>query len=347
MALEGSIQEFGLADILQLIHIQKKTGVLKINSRKDEVNITFLSGCIVEINSDKMPAYTRLLEIFLRRNVIKQEDFEDLGKSKKKNDIKVFVKKGLVSHQDFFTAMESVVIDTLVYLFTWKDGSYEFISKNIARNLAAVDPPLDTQQLLMESMRIVDELFIIEGKLDLDLVYQKITQPDKSSLDPIEYRVYTLIDGVKDVSMLINETHMEYLETAKALIALDDKQIIHAAFTKPLLEKKIIRARRSQRLRFSIIVTLVLVIIFFYTLRHFSNFFEVVGKRHQVLVVESLKMTLDTYYAQNQHYPETLKGFQVTADRWGRPYVYKRTQNGFMLFSMGPDGAEGTEDDVY
>ncbi|HLC14724.1 MAG TPA: type II secretion system protein GspG [Thermodesulfovibrionia bacterium] len=39
--------------------------------------------------------------------------------------------------------------------------------------------------------------------------------------------------------------------------------------------------------------------------------------------------------------------FQVSADRWGRPYIYKRTQNGFMLFSMGPDGAEGTEDDVY
>ena len=40
MALEGSIQEFGLADILQLLYLQKKTGVLYIKSKNDEVEIT-------------------------------------------------------------------------------------------------------------------------------------------------------------------------------------------------------------------------------------------------------------------------------------------------------------------
>ena len=36
MALEGSLKDFGLADIFQLIYVQKKTGTLKMkNASKD------------------------------------------------------------------------------------------------------------------------------------------------------------------------------------------------------------------------------------------------------------------------------------------------------------------------
>jgi hypothetical protein len=37
MALEGLLQEFGLADILQLIYFQKKTGVLNISEVPEAV----------------------------------------------------------------------------------------------------------------------------------------------------------------------------------------------------------------------------------------------------------------------------------------------------------------------
>ena len=38
---------------------------------------------------------------------------------------------------------------------------------------------------------------------------------------------------------------------------------------------------------------------------------------------------------------------KVPKDPWGNDYVYRKTGNReFELFSMGPDGSEGTEDDV-
>lgn len=38
---------------------------------------------------------------------------------------------------------------------------------------------------------------------------------------------------------------------------------------------------------------------------------------------------------------------QVPLDPWGNPYVYNRQSNReFEIFSPGPDGVEGTEDDV-
>jgi general secretion pathway protein G len=45
-----------------------------------------------------------------------------------------------------------------------------------------------------------------------------------------------------------------------------------------------------------------------------------------------------------------LDGTQLPVDPWGNPYVYyypgKRNANGYDLFSVGPDGKEGTDDDI-
>ena len=41
MALEGTIRDFGLPDIFQLIGLQRKTGVLTLKNEKDKVTVTF------------------------------------------------------------------------------------------------------------------------------------------------------------------------------------------------------------------------------------------------------------------------------------------------------------------
>jgi hypothetical protein len=51
MALEGLLQEFGLADILQLIYFQKKTGVLNIVGKLDNIDLGFVDGFITGLKS--------------------------------------------------------------------------------------------------------------------------------------------------------------------------------------------------------------------------------------------------------------------------------------------------------
>ena len=47
MALEGTIKDFGLADILQLIGIQRKTGILVLEREGENVELKFLDGNVV------------------------------------------------------------------------------------------------------------------------------------------------------------------------------------------------------------------------------------------------------------------------------------------------------------
>ena len=53
MALEGTIRDFGLADILQLIGIQRKTGELTLDDGDDQVTVKFLDGNVVGADTRK------------------------------------------------------------------------------------------------------------------------------------------------------------------------------------------------------------------------------------------------------------------------------------------------------
>jgi hypothetical protein len=51
MALKGTLKDFGIADILQLIGQQQKTGMLHLKSKGQEVQIGFKEGNIVKAES--------------------------------------------------------------------------------------------------------------------------------------------------------------------------------------------------------------------------------------------------------------------------------------------------------
>src|SRR5258705_10249723 len=51
MALKGTLKDFSLADIFQLIGIQKKTGVLTLKNDKEVVTVTFVDGNVVSADA--------------------------------------------------------------------------------------------------------------------------------------------------------------------------------------------------------------------------------------------------------------------------------------------------------
>lgn len=81
-----------------------------------------------------------------------------------------------------------------------------------------------------------------------------------------------------------------------------------------------------------------------------------------------IKTALDHYEIDNGTYPRSLNDLlvqpadakhwagpyldpaQLPIDPWGNPYVYyfpgKHNPNGYDLLSVGPDGKEGTDDDI-
>ncbi len=348
MALEGFLHEFGLADILQLIYFQRKTGILYIDGKKNKIKLSFINGNITGLESKRKVENTRIGRILMRKKLISQNDLTAALNVQEEEPFKlghIFVKRGLVSKEAVIEVIEEQVIDILVQIFMWKEGRYEFTPQEIPVD-KELTISLDTQHLLMGGVQIIDELSVIDGKIDLGGVYKKIKEPQLDEVDDIEQAILKLIDGDSDVSTLINISPYEEFETSKAIISLQEKGIID--LVKIYLDRKqaAVPGEKKQWPFYSIIFgVFIIILIFLY--KGNLNAFRVFKNAEMKMNIERLKTNVELYNAANGRYPENLEVFDKKKDSWGRTFIYKSKAQGFQLFSGGPDGIAGTADDVY
>ncbi|RDV38556.1 prepilin-type N-terminal cleavage/methylation domain-containing protein [Bradymonadaceae bacterium TMQ3] len=82
------------------------------------------------------------------------------------------------------------------------------------------------------------------------------------------------------------------------------------------------------------------------------------NEREATIEIQQLSQLVNTFYLTTSpnRLPNELNELtqgaapltkEVSNDPWGNPYVYVKSGNrDFEIFSVGPDGSEGTEDDV-
>jgi len=74
--------------------------------------------------------------------------------------------------------------------------------------------------------------------------------------------------------------------------------------------------------------------------------------KSQIIAVRSdlntLAAEISARYASTGEFPESLNEVfgRTPQDPWGHNIVYRKTGTGFELRSIGPDGIEGTSDDI-
>lgn len=348
MALEGILQEFGLADILQLIYFQRKTGILNIEGKMDRVRLDFINGNIVNMESRRRIESNRLGKILIKKGLIDQKDLETAMEMQKAEGIKIgtiFIKHGLLSKETLAGIIKEQIIESIVQIFAWKEGKYEFIPQEVHVE-EELSISLDTQHVLMDGLRIVDEWSLVEGKLDLNTIYKRARSPEPNELVGIEEEVFSLIDGDSDVSTVINISYAGDFETSKALISLEEKGIIEPLVVQPLEKKKIVAARRPGRPFYPVIfgvIFIILAVLF----KGDVDAFKIFKDTRNILKMEELRENIDIYKAVNGRYPQSLEVITDKKDPWDKPYIFRVTEEGFTLFSAGRDGIEGTDDDVY
>lgn len=86
---------------------------------------------------------------------------------------------------------------------------------------------------------------------------------------------------------------------------------------------------------------------------------ETAKKSATLAQIAGIKTALEMYKVDNGNYPQQLSVLVVDSsgkgaylknlpkDAWGRDYVYRvKSSDNFELFSLGPDGVEGSKDDI-
>lgn len=159
MALKGTIKDFGVADIFQLISQQAKTGVLVFSNDVDEVRVYFKDGSVVRASNTLRTAQMLLGSLMVRAAVIADDQLQNALREQQRTLKRlgaVLVELGYVTTdrvKDFATLQ---MTETIYQLFEWKFGTYEFESVDVEPSPEGV-VPIRAETIVMNGIRMTDE----------------------------------------------------------------------------------------------------------------------------------------------------------------------------------------------
>ncbi len=182
MALEGTLRDFSFADILQLISLQRKTGVLTLKGEENVVTISFLDGKIVGADALNQHLEDRLGLILLRTGKIGEKELEAALKEQEeslKRLGRILIERGLLRPEEVRWALEQQILQIVFRVFRWKDGEYHFSQETDIDYDRDLVVPMSADSIIMEGARMTDEWPFIEQRIpDREVVFIK-TDPKK------------------------------------------------------------------------------------------------------------------------------------------------------------------------
>ena len=263
MALKGTLKDFGIADIFQLISHQSKTGVLHLHSKNKEVRISFVNGDVVRAESTTRKKRDLLGAMLVRAEAISEAQLEqalEIQKRTLKRLGHILIERGFLKKEELkqFTHLQTT--ETVYKLFNWETGTYAFETEDVSYDKETVEP-IRSENVLMEGFRMVDEWPMIRKKItSFEMSFKKVKDlPEEASpksveeeidgaLDDMfadegtkkggkgvgrnEAKVYNLIAEGRNVQKLIDLSRLGEFETCKALLNLLHQGYIKVDTTK-------------------------------------------------------------------------------------------------------------------
>jgi hypothetical protein len=245
MALRGTLQDFGLADIFQLIGIQRKTGVLSLKTDRETVTVAFMDGQVVGADSSARRLEDRLGSVLAKSGRISEAQLQEalrLQKSTLKRLGNILVESHFIDAKTLSEALQ-VQISQMVYrLFRWTSGEYNFSQEERVDFDKDLVVPMSAESILMEGARILDEWPMVEkGIRSFNAVYRRaeVEIARKASapaareeaagavtLSDMEQHVYSHVDGRRSVQEIVERSMLSEFDTCRTLYELINRQIL-------------------------------------------------------------------------------------------------------------------------
>src|SRR4029077_10266444 len=243
MALEGTLKDFSLADIFQLIGLQRKTGVLALRAKDDTVTVTFLDGKVVGADSGSHRLETRLGHVLMKSGMLTQDQLARALEIQKETLQRlgfILTHEQIISNDSLKQALQLQILQIVYRLFRWKDGEYHFSQETTIEYDRDNHMPITAESILMKAAGILNEWPIIEKRIrSYDMVFRKksaaqelvvvgaedadevdfdegappkrrktLSGSERIRISQEEKQVYELVDGRKSVGDIVETSRL-------------------------------------------------------------------------------------------------------------------------------------------
>ena len=231
MSLEGNLTAFGLSEILQLIAVQQKSGMLSVTRQSSSINLFFRDGKIVSTRDRRRSARDPLKDYFARYGIISREEISRLSEisaQSKMDFTDVILSEGVLSEEVLGVHCRSHIQEMVHDILTWEQCSYRFIPGSVMTSGVKVLADVGVEGLLMESMRRIDEFPLIlkefpDGAIS---IRRRADEGAPANLSPQEKAVMELLTVERTIDDIIPRAKYPRFDTYEALKLLKEKNLI-------------------------------------------------------------------------------------------------------------------------
>ncbi len=264
MALEGTLRDFSFADILQLISLQRKTGVLTLKSDDNVTTVSFVDGNIVGASTLNQHTEDLIGLILLKRGEVEDGELKEALQRQEETLQRlgrILIDHGVVTVDTVRSALQQQILQIVYRIFRWNDGDYHFSQESDIDYDRELTEPMAADHIIMEGARMTDEWPFIEQRLpDRNVVFVQVDpdrelsvvepmdddfddlgfnfsdtpqepsvskgEPGSGQVTPDQMAVYRLVDGIDDAHEVILASPLIEFETCKALADLVEMRLI-------------------------------------------------------------------------------------------------------------------------
>jgi hypothetical protein len=327
MALEGNLNSFGLEEILQLIAVQQKTGMLSVTANEKSTVLFFRDGKIISTRDRRSKTRDPFREYLTRYGVLGREDIvriSQISSQSKLDLLDILTSEKFLDEKALARQWRMHIQETLHDVLTWDQCSYKFVSgDDVIGGVKSLGEHL-VEPLLMECMRRIDEYPMLLQAFPAEGIRVGASgrepAPDAEMFES-ERAVLGILKTPRPVKDIITRGRMPAFDVYEALKLLKEKDLIvvetdtHAAAETAAAAE----AAAARRQRGNPLVLLACAVVF--TAAAFGGVWRhadaaLVVARDGVLANDDaararveyrIRWLIEAYRAENGFYPETLE----------------------------------------
>jgi hypothetical protein len=220
MALQGNLRDFSSTEILQLLGTQKKTGCLSLERDGEHMVIYVVDGRIVSTRTPGLTKDDPLLAFLRKAHRLSEEQYRGILSIQRESarDLEDLLLNGrYLDAEELTSFLERQILDDLMRLARWEDGSYRFDPH--LRWTAAPLVRLNIEGVLVEVARRADEqkryrsVFPDPHQI---LGLRDLPDPDVD-LTEEERELFGIIDGRRTLTEVVDAAPLTEYETYESL----------------------------------------------------------------------------------------------------------------------------------
>jgi hypothetical protein len=232
MALKGNLRDFSTTQLLNLIHLARKTGALTIQVSPGVTTLYFQEGKLVYATTGGQDGH--LASVMARAGKLSDEQAKIIrshaGTQPSKELGMLLISWGHVTQSDIVNSVRSDILETVYGLFPWSDGLFHFEPNQLPSD-DEITVPIDLENIILEGSRRLKEWERLQDELpDLDMALKFTDRPQAQlrniNLSVDEWRVISYINPRNSIKQIAQRIGMDDFQIRKIVYGLSQAGLV-------------------------------------------------------------------------------------------------------------------------